>query len=48
MNAMMIGFGRKPASTTPEKIGRRMIVTGVPARNAERSDDTPNVTKTAR
>ena len=48
MKAMMIGLGKKPFPMKVEKIGRRMIVTGVPARNADKIEEIPKVIKTAR
>ena len=35
MKAMMIGLGKKPSPIISEIIGRSMMVTGVPARNAD-------------
>ena len=48
MKAIIIGFGKKPSPMSDEKIGRRMMVTGVPARNADKMVEMPNVIKTAR
>ena len=48
MKAMIIGFGRENSPTRAEIIGRRMIVTGVPARNADKREERPNVISTAR
>jgi len=48
MKAMMIGLGKKNCPVSAEKIGRRMIVTGVPARNADKRVEMPNVINTAR
>ena len=48
MKAMMMGLGKKPSPMNTEKIGRRMMVTGVPARNADKSEEMPNVINTAR
>ena len=48
MKAMMMGLGKKPSPIRAEKIGRRIIVTGVPARNADRREETLNVINTAR
>lgn len=50
MKAIMIGLGKKMGGSpiSAEKIGRRMMVTGVPARNADKKEERPNVTKTAR
>ena len=49
MKAMIIGLGKKsPSFIIAEKIGSRMIVTGVPARNADKREERLNVTKTAR
>jgi len=36
MKVIMIGLGKKPFPLVAEKIGRRMRVTGVPARNVEK------------
>ena len=47
MKAIMIGLGKKPSATIAEKIGSRIIVTGVPARKADKREETPNVRKTA-
>ena len=48
MKAMMIGLGKNPFPTNVEKIGRRIIVTGVPARNADKRVERPKVIRTAR
>ena len=48
MNAMMIGLGKKPSPMSAEKIGRRIMVTGVPARNADKREERLNVINTAR
>jgi len=48
MKAMMIGLGNKPSPMIAEKIGRRIIVTGVPARNADKNEEMLSVNKTAR
>ena len=50
MKAMMIGLGKieKPSPMIAEIIGRRMMVTGVPARNADMREDIPNVINTER
>ena len=48
MNAMMIGLGKNPFPTIEAKIGRRIIVTGVPARIADKKDEMPKVINTAR
>lgn len=50
MKAIMMGLGKKPSPNfmNVEKIGRRMMVTGVPARNADKSEEMPNVINTAR
>jgi hypothetical protein len=48
MKAMMIGFGKNPFPTIAEKIGSSIMVTGVPARNADKRVERPKVTSTAR
>jgi len=48
MKAIMIGLGKKPSPMSVEKIGRRMMVTGVPARKADKRDERLNVINTAR
>lgn len=48
MNAMMIGLGKNPSPMKAEKIGRRIMVTGVPARNADKREERLNVINTAR
>jgi len=48
MKAMMIGLGKRKFPSSAEKIGRRMMVMGVPARNADKREERPNVTNTAR
>jgi hypothetical protein len=48
MKAMIIGFGKGLELMSFEKIGRRIIVTGVPARNADKNEVIPNVINTAR
>jgi hypothetical protein len=47
MKAMIMGLGKMLSATIAEKIGRRMIVTGVPARNADKSEEMLNVINTA-
>ena len=44
----MIGFGKNPFPTIAAKIGRRIMVTGVPARIADKKDDMTKVISTAR
>ena len=45
----MIGLGKnEPVFIIAEKIGRRRRVTGVPARNADKREESPNVINTAR
>ena len=48
MKAMIIGLGKKPFPINAAKIGRRIMVTGVPARNADKTEEIPNVIKTAK
>ena len=48
MKAIIIGFGKNPFPTIAEKIGRRIMVTGVPARNADKRVERPKVISTAR
>jgi len=49
MNAIMIGLGKnEPSTIKDEKIGRSMMVTGVPAKNADKRDEMPNVIITAK
>jgi hypothetical protein len=51
MNAIMMGLGKKLSPgilMNVAKIGRRMMVTGVPARNADKSEEILNVINTAR
>ena len=48
MKAIIIGLGKKPSPMIAEKIGRSMMVTGVPARNADMRVVMPNVINTAR
>ena len=48
MKAIMIGLGKKPSPIIAEKIGRSMMVTGVPARNADKREEMHNVMNTAR
>ena len=48
MKAIIIGLGKKPSPMIAEKIGRRMMVTGVPARNADMREVMPKVINTAR
>ena len=48
MKAMMIGLGKKPAPMIDDIIGRRMMVTGVPARNADKIVEMRSVINTAR
>jgi hypothetical protein len=48
MKAMMIGLGKNPLPIIAEKIGRRIMVTGVPARNADNRVERPRVISTAR
>jgi len=48
MKAMMIGLGKNPFPTIAEKIGRRIMVTGVPARKADKRVERPKVISTAR
>ena len=43
-----MGLGKILSLTITEKIGRRIIVTGVPARKADKSEEIPSVMKTAR
>ena len=47
MKAMMIGLGKNPSAIMAENIGSKIIVTGVPARKADKREETPNVRKTA-
>jgi len=48
MKAIIIGLGKELSPMKTEKIGRRIIVTGVPARKADIREDIPNVINTAR
>ena len=49
MNAIMIGLGKKEPSTIKDEIiGRSMMVTGVPAKNADKRVEMPNVIITAK
>ncbi len=48
IKAIIMGLGKSPFHINVEKIGRRMMVTGVPARNADKSEEMPNVINTAR
>ena len=49
MKAMMIGLGKnEPSPIIAEIIGRSMMVTGVPARNADKREEMPNVIRTAK
>jgi hypothetical protein len=50
IKAIMMGLGKNPSPKfmNVEKIGRRMMVTGVPARNADKSEEIPKVMNTAR
>jgi len=49
MNAIMIGLGKKePSTIKDEKIGRSMMVTGVPAKNADKREEITNVSRTAK
>ena len=43
MKAIMIGLGKNPSPIIAEKMGRRMIVTGVPAKNADKREERLNV-----
>ena len=47
MKAMIIGLGKNPSATIAEKIGSKIIVTGVPARKADKREDTDKVKITA-
>lgn len=48
MKAIIIGLGKKPSPIKLAIIGRRMMVTGVPARNADKREERPKVINTAR
>jgi hypothetical protein len=48
MKAIIIGLGKNPFPTIAAKIGRRIIVTGVPARIADKNDERTKVINTAR
>ena len=48
IKAIIIGLGKRLSLTIAAKIGKRIIVTGVPARKADKSEEIPSVINTAR